>query len=121
MGSFGRIKTRTDLPSKKILIGYIKQAMKLNEERVASPTRSKATAKSKEKPPLVVPGDLAAEFAKRKHAAARKHFDAFAYSHRKEYIEWITSAKRAETRATRIAKTLAQLAEGKSQNWKYER
>jgi hypothetical protein len=121
MGRFGRIKTRKDLPSKKVLTGYIRQAMKLNEEGVASPTRSKAAAKGKEKAPLVVPDDLAAALALKKNAAARKHFDAFSYSHRKEYIEWITSAKRAETRTTRVAKTVAQLAEGKSQNWKYER
>ena len=42
-------------------------------------------------------------------------------SHRREYIEWITGAKQAETRARRIAKTIEQVAAGKSQNWKYER
>jgi hypothetical protein len=32
MGQFGRITKVADLPSKKVLTGYIKQAMKLNEE-----------------------------------------------------------------------------------------
>src|SRR3954447_23208419 len=37
MGSFGRITKLSDLPSKKILIGYVKKAMKLNDEGVKSP------------------------------------------------------------------------------------
>jgi uncharacterized protein YdeI (YjbR/CyaY-like superfamily) len=39
---------------------------------------------------------------------------------RREYISWITEAKRPETRATRLATTLQWLAAGKSLNWKYE-
>ncbi len=34
MGQFGRITALSDLPKDKVLIGYIKQAVKLNEERV---------------------------------------------------------------------------------------
>lgn len=118
MGSFGRITKRRDLPSKKVLTGYIKQAMALNEERVKSPTRSKPKPTEREKAALVVPPALAA--ALKKNAVARKTFDNFSYSHRKEYIQWITEAKRAETRASRVAKAVEQLAAGKSQNWKYE-
>ena len=33
MGQFGRIASLKDLPSKKVLIGHVKQAMKLSEER----------------------------------------------------------------------------------------
>jgi uncharacterized protein YdeI (YjbR/CyaY-like superfamily) len=40
---------------------------------------------------------------------------------RREYIEWITEAKKPETRAKRLATTLEWLAQGKSRNWKYER
>ncbi|TME69093.1 MAG: hypothetical protein E6H89_13025 [Chloroflexi bacterium] len=29
--------------------------------------------------------------------------------HRKEFVDWVTSAKRAETRAVRIAKVVAQV------------
>jgi len=35
--------------------------------------------------------------------------------------EWITEAKRPETRAKRIGEALGWLAEGKRRNWKYER
>jgi uncharacterized protein YdeI (YjbR/CyaY-like superfamily) len=119
MGSFGRITKRRDLPSKKVLTGYIKQAMALNEAGVKSPTRAKPKPTEKEKAALTPPPDFAA--ALKRNAAARKNFDDFSYSHRKEYIQWITDAKREETRANRIAKAVDQIAEGKSQNWKYAR
>ena len=43
MGQFGRITKLSDLPSKKVLTGYIKQAMKLNDDgrEVARPGRSR--------------------------------------------------------------------------------
>lgn len=53
--------------------------------------------------------------------AALESFEKFSYSHKKEYLEWVTEAKREETRQERMKKTLALLAEGKSRNWKYER
>jgi uncharacterized protein YdeI (YjbR/CyaY-like superfamily) len=43
----------------------------------------------------------------------------FSPSARREYIEWITEAKRTETRATRLATTLEWLVAGKPRNWKY--
>jgi len=45
MGHFGRITTVSDLPSKKVMTGYLKQAMKLNEKKAKSPTRSRPKAK----------------------------------------------------------------------------
>jgi hypothetical protein len=39
-------------------------------------------------------------------------FDALSYSHQREYQQWIDGAKRAETRASRIAKMSEMLAEG---------
>jgi uncharacterized protein YdeI (YjbR/CyaY-like superfamily) len=52
---------------------------------------------------------------------AKAAFEAFPPSHRREYLAWILEAKRADTRARRIAQTVAWLTEGKSRNWKYER
>ena len=40
-------------------------------------------------------------------------FRAQSYSHQREYATWITGAKRPETRAARIDKMLALLAEGR--------
>jgi len=52
---------------------------------------------------LVVPDDLAA--ALDAHPPAREHWDAFPRSVRRALLEWIVQAKRAETRAKRIAET----------------
>lgn len=114
MGHLGRITGLSDLPSDKIMIKYIKEAARLNDEGIAI-QRNKPGSK---KPPKT-PSDLAA--ALKKNARARATFEAFSPSHRREYIEWIEEAKRPETRAKRIATTLKWLAEGKSRNWKYER
>jgi len=48
--------------------------------------------------------------------AARAYWDKLAPSHRKQYVQWLESAKRPETRTARLAKAVALLAEGK--NWK---
>jgi hypothetical protein len=40
-------------------------------------------------------------------------FDALSYSHQREYQQWIEGAKRPETRASRIARMAALLAEGR--------
>lgn len=117
MGQFGCIRRMPDLPPKRVLAGYIRQAMKLNEEGVTRPRATKKTpAKKKE---VAIPTDLAAALdADRK---ARERFDAFSPSHRREYIEWITEAKRPETRRRRLDTTIEQLSDGKPLNWKYQR
>jgi uncharacterized protein YdeI (YjbR/CyaY-like superfamily) len=113
MGQFGRITQISDLPSKTVLAGYVKQAMKLNDEGVKSPARSKPKAPSK---PLVVPEELAT--ALQGNAAALAAFEKFPPSHKREYIEWITEAKTQATRDRRLATALEWIAEGKSRNWK---
>jgi len=112
MGQFGRLTSVSDLPSRKVLIGYVKKAV---EQHLAAATAPRM--KAVPKPAAEVPEDLAA--ALKKSAKARKTFDAFSPSHRREYIEWITEAKREETRAKRLATTIEWLAEGKARNWKY--
>lgn len=113
MGILGRITSRADLPGDKAMLGYIRQAVKLSESGV--PARPAAKGKAK---PLVVPGDLATALKKNKKAAAM--FAEFSPSKRKDYIEWLTEAKREETRAKRLATALEWIAEGKARNWKYE-
>lgn len=46
-------------------------------------------------------------------AAARTFFEGLAPSHRKEWIRWVEDAKRAETRTTRIVRTVEALREGR--------
>jgi len=114
MGQFGRLTKVTDLPGKRELAGYLRQAMQLIEDGAKRPS----TKDSKPKSPAEVPDDLGA--ALRKNAKARATFQAFPPSCKREYIEWITEAKREETRSRRVAQTIEWLAEGKRRNWKYE-
>lgn len=57
-----------------------------------------------------VPEDLTAALAK--DTGAGTVFERLSYSHRKEYVDWITSAKKAETRQGRIEKTVQMLNQG---------
>ncbi len=114
-GQFGALKTLSDLPPKKILIGYIRQAAKLNEEGIKAPGRDTSVRK----PEAKVPPDLAA--AIKKNRKAQSTFDAFSPSKRRDYIEWITQAKTDETRQKRLVTAVEWMSEGKSRNWKYER
>ena len=45
--------------------------------------------------------------------AAREAFDALAFTHRKEYAQWVGEAKRDETRERRVRETLERLKAGK--------
>jgi hypothetical protein len=56
-----------------------------------------------------VPDDLASAFDE----PTRARFDALAFSHRKEWVRWVTEAKKPETRAVRIEKTVESLRAGK--------
>ena len=115
MGQFGRITSVKDLPSEKVLLGYVKEAARLDETGIKGEMKP---PKPKPKPAAVAPGDLIALLKKNEKAAAT--FERFSPSRRREYIEWITEAKREETRQKRLEQTIAWLAEGKSRNWKYE-
>ena len=114
MGQFGRITALADLPPKRALAAIIRQAMKLNEQGAKLPGRARTTPRAE----ADVPEALAAALAR--HAKARRTFEAFAPSHRREYCEWIAEAKRDDTRERRVAQAIEWLAEGKARNWKYE-
>jgi hypothetical protein len=60
---------------------------------------------------ITLPDDLAA--ALKAAPSQQAQFDALSFTNRKEYVEWVISAKRAETRATRLAKTIEYLAAGR--------
>ncbi len=113
MGSFGKITSLKDLPSDKILIGYIKEAAKLNEENIKLPPRKKAIATE-----LKMPADFAA--ALKKNKKANTFFENFTPGKKKEYVEWITEAKTDNTKNRRIETAIEWIAEGKSRNWKYQ-
>lgn len=113
MGQFGRLAAIADLPDDATLAALIGKAMALNDAGVKLPRTLKHP-----KPELPLPDDLAAALAV--DPAAQATYDAFPPGQRREYIEWITDAKRPETRAKRVGQAAAWMAEGKRRNWKYE-
>ncbi len=113
MGQFGCIKSLDDLPADNVLSGYVKKAAALNDAGIKDPKKEK-------KPPaaLHIPDYLTD--ALRRNGKARETFEKLSHSCRKEYVQWLTEAKREETREGRLATTLEWLTEGKSRNWKYQ-
>jgi uncharacterized protein YdeI (YjbR/CyaY-like superfamily) len=112
MGQFGRIRSLDDLPSEDTLVAYIKRAMELNEQGI-QPKRIKAPRDDFE-----MPDDFEAALCEQ--SGVLDAFEAMPPSHRREYLEWIASAKREDTRRRRIAKAVAQISDGKSLHWKYQ-
>jgi uncharacterized protein YdeI (YjbR/CyaY-like superfamily) len=113
MSHLGRITSLKDLPADKKIIAWIKEAMLLNDQGIKLP----AKAKSPDKKELVVPGYFIKVLGKNKKAL--QTFENYAYSHKKEYVEWITEAKTEGTRNKRMATAIEWLAEGKSRNREY--
>ncbi len=114
MGHFGQLKTVKDLPADKKLTGWIKEAMKLNEEGIKVPAKPKSAAKKE----IDVPDYFKVAIAKNKKAAVV--FNSFSYSNKKEYVAWVTEAKTEATREKRIASAIALMEEGKTRHWKYQ-
>ena len=113
MGQFGCITKISDLPEDSVLVGYVREAARLNEEgRKIGPIR-------KARKPLPVPKELVA--ALKRKAGATAKFKALSPSRRREYSEWIVEAKRDETRSKRLRTAVAQIAAGKPLMWKYLR
>ncbi|MGH8081557.1 MAG: YdeI/OmpD-associated family protein [Lysobacter sp.] len=114
MGQFGRLTAVGDLPGARELTRQTKQAMALIE---AGATRA-SSKRSSAKPPVVTPDDLAA--ALKRDAKARAVYAAFSPSQKRDYVEWIESAKREETRNSRLAQAVEWMAQGKIRFWKYQ-
>ncbi len=57
-----------------------------------------------------VPPELQAALAA--DAEARATFDGLSYTHRREYVEWVSGAKREETRRARVERAVGMLRDG---------
>jgi hypothetical protein len=98
--------------NEKAFLDLVKQAIKLNEA---------GTKLTDAKPPrkaLQVPTEL--ETVLKKDGQAWAHWEKFNYSHKKEYVEWVTDAKKEETRKRRIAQALEMIREGQGKEEKYK-
>jgi uncharacterized protein YdeI (YjbR/CyaY-like superfamily) len=115
MGNLGKITSLEDLPSDKILLDFIRQAVELNDKGIkraikVTPAGSKTIA---------TPRYFQKELNKNK--IANNTFKNFSYTNKKDYIEWFDEAKTEETRSKRISQAIEWIAEGKSRNWKYQK
>lgn len=95
MGHFDRITSLKDLPSDKILVTYIKHAAALNEMGI------RRTVKTTPRGSKTIDTPDYFEKVLKKNKTAREVFKNFAYSHRKEYIQWLEEAKTTETSVSR--------------------
>ena len=91
------------------LRAFVKEAMLLNEKGIKVDY-----AKNRK---LVVPDYFKKVLAKNKKAEA--HFKAFSYSKQREYVDWLTGAKREETRERRLIQAIAMLERGIGKEDKY--
>jgi len=116
LGAFrSKITSIDDLPSDASILKLLKAAKRLNDDGVELPKRKVKPVR--DRVVTVPPAFMKAIKANKKAHAA---FAKFPYSHKKEYVQWITEAKRPETRDRRVAQAIEWMAEGKSRNWKYE-
>ena len=111
--SLRRITSVKELPAQRALVALVKEAATRPRRTGQKPAPKRAAR------PVRVPAYFAA--ALRKNSKARAAFDAFPPSHRREYVEWIDSAKTDETRQRRLATAIEWISTGKSRNWKYDR
>ena len=100
------------MPARDRRVDAYKEAVALNDAGVKV-VRKKAAPK----PPPKAPAYMMAALKANKKALAV--WQAFAPSHQREYIEWITEAKTEATRDRRLETAMAWIAEAKGRNWKY--
>lgn len=110
MGHYGKIASIDQFPDERELAAAL-AARAAQIGTGAAPSRKPAAERQEPVPPA----DLLAALSPQ----ARTTFEAFTLSQRREYVDWIVEAKRAETRSRRIAQAAEWLAEGKPRHWKY--
>jgi uncharacterized protein YdeI (YjbR/CyaY-like superfamily) len=79
------------------IASYIKEAVALNTDGVATSKRTPD-----------IPADLNRALARNKRLSG--FFGSLSYTHQKEYVRWVESAKKEETRKARIMKSVEMLA-----------
>ncbi|GAB2541876.1 DUF1801 domain-containing protein [Rufibacter soli] len=91
-------------------VGQVKEEQIVEYVRAATLVKPDKSGKSTERSVIEIPEDLKQALA---HAKQLEKFEQMAYTHRKEYVRWVSEAKRQETRDGRITKTVERITEGK--------
>ncbi len=105
----------SQLPSLEILAEYVQSAVQLNRSGKLKPSNPQLNKKS---PAQNIPADLASLLSE--NPTAEAHFANFTAAQQRDYIEWITEAKREPTRQRRLKTTVEQSQKNKTRNWKYK-
>lgn len=112
MGHLGRLTSVKDMPSDKIMIAYLKEALSLIEKGETKTRKNNSSGNEEQD----IPDYLQRALSKNKDAF--NTFQNLSKSHKNEYIEWISSAKKEETRTNRIEKAIAMINKTKSKKTK---
>jgi hypothetical protein len=115
MGNVGKLASLADLPPDAVLVARLEAAAALIAAGGGGMQMGSRLPRAP-KAEIAMPDDLAAALGP--VAAA---FAALPPGAQREYLEWVTGAKQPATRAKRIETTVAQVAEGKKLNWRYEK
>jgi Domain of unknown function (DUF1905)/Bacteriocin-protection, YdeI or OmpD-Associated len=83
----------------------VSKALQAGAKAAAGDSVAVALAVDRSERMVKVPAELKSVLARNRNAAIA--FKALSYSHRKEFAEWIASAKREETRVSRAEKSIA--------------
>jgi uncharacterized protein YdeI (YjbR/CyaY-like superfamily) len=119
MGSLGRLTRVEDLPANKQMHSLLRQAVTfIDSGQYTSPIAARHKVVKAPKAAVEAPPEFTKALKANKKASAA--FAAFSPSCKREYVEWIADAKRAETRDKRIATAIDWIGEGKQRNWKYQ-
>ena len=106
-----RMRDVADVPSADLMLVYIRRAVALNERGMRIPARKRTAVR------VAIPSFFSN--ALRANRKASDVFSRLSRSHQREYVDWLTEAKREETRQRRMATAIKWLSEGKPRNWKY--
>lgn len=102
MGQFGKITSLKDLPSDTAIKKYIRAAMQLTAAKV-----KRQSVASTAEVQTAIPEYFMEQL--RKNKRAKSVFDKLPPSHKKEYLEWITSAKMQATLERRMQSAIEKL------------
>lgn len=119
MGSLGRLTRVENLPAHKQMLSLLRQAAAfIDSGQYTSPIAARNKVVKAPKASVEEPPEFTKALKANKKASAA--YAAFSPSCKREYVEWIADAKRAETRDKRIATAIDWIGEGKQRNWKYQ-
>lgn len=94
-----------------------KNILEYIEEAKANQLAGKEIKPAKNKP-LIIPDELKERF--KKNPELKKSFDALNLTKRRDYAEYISTAKRAETKQSRLEKIIPMIMKGIGLNDKYK-